>query len=213
MQQAIHYELLQQKDRQTATFMHDVDKLLLPLVEMIESKQISGDLAQLVGNLKNTITKIKSSIKFKTGSDFVDANLQYLMHKYKTESVRIKIEGILPNNHRMRVTDVVSLFSNLLENAFEAVVKTSDHKVIEMNISANKTSLYIRIKNNYDGKLQPKGVGFETTKIDKRNHGIGFQSVQSIVEKYSGHMKVSTENNEFVVEITFPSTIYKNQVL
>lgn len=207
MQQEIHYELLQQQAEQTSTFIHDANKLLLPLVEMIDSNQLSGELAQLVENLKKTVDEIKSSVKFKTGSDFVDAHLQYLVHRYK--NVEIKIKGTLPTNHIMIVTDVISLFSNLLENAFEAVAKVSHgDKVIEMEICPNTTSLYIKIKNHYEGKLQSKGVGFETTKNSKRNHGIGLQSVQNVVDKYHGRIEISTENNLFIVEITFPRTIY-----
>ncbi|MCL2560231.1 MAG: GHKL domain-containing protein [Turicibacter sp.] len=211
-QQEIHYALLQKKEAQTSSFIHDADKLLLPLVEMIDSKTLTGDLAILVSNLKQTTEEIKGMKEFQTGSSFIDGNLQYLQHKYKEANIVMKIEGVLPDNHVIVVSDLITLFSNLLENAFEATVKTSHDKYIEMKIRHSETSLYIGIKNNYDGKLKVKDIGFETTKADKQNHGIGLRSVHAVVEKYNGKIEIMPVNNEFMVEITFPRTIYKQAV-
>jgi len=208
-QQEIHYEILRKKEKQTATFIHDADKLLLPLIKMVDAKELTGDLALLVINLQNTTTEIKSAVKYKTGSEFIDGHLQYLLHKYRHAQIEFILIGGLPENHRFDVEDIISLFSNLLENAFEAVAQVNDNKKIEMGIDRKTTDLYIRIENGYQGDLKSKNIGFETTKADKRNHGIGMQVIYDVVEKYNGNLKISTNNNNFIVEITFPRTIYK----
>ena len=208
-QQKVHYDILRQKEKQTSNFIHDADKLLLPLIGMVEKKELGGDLAQLVENLKNTTAEIKSAVKFKTGSDVIDGQLQFLNHKYRHDQVKFELDGAFPENHRIDVLDMISLFSNLLENAFEAVVKTSENRQVRMRIRPEITSLYVSIENGYQGKLKSRAIGFETTKSDKLNHGIGTRIIDDIVKKYNGNLKTDTKNGKFIAEITFPRTIFK----
>jgi len=209
LHQEVYDDVLHKKDIQTSKFVHDADKLLLPLAELVKNEELDGELAQLVENLKTTTTEIKSAVKFKTGSNILNSQLQVLIHKYRFDQVEFQLEGVFPENHRISVLDMISLFSNLLENAFEAVVQTNNDRQVRVEIKSETTSLCIRIENDYQGELKSKSIGFETTKTDKRNHGLGTQIIDEVVEKYNGRLKISTENNRFIAEITFPRTIYK----
>ena len=42
---------------------------------------------------------------------------------------------------------------------------------------------------------------FITTKEDKLNHGIGLENVRRTVKKYDGDMRISQENERFIVTI------------
>lgn len=42
---------------------------------------------------------------------------------------------------------------------------------------------------------------FITTKEDKLNHGIGLENVRGTVKKYDGDMRISQENERFIVSI------------
>ena len=42
---------------------------------------------------------------------------------------------------------------------------------------------------------------FITTKEDKQNHGIGLENVRRTVKKYDGDMRISQENERFIVSI------------
>ena len=42
---------------------------------------------------------------------------------------------------------------------------------------------------------------FITTKEDKLNHGIGLENVRRTVKKYDGDMRISQENERFIVSI------------
>ena len=42
---------------------------------------------------------------------------------------------------------------------------------------------------------------FITTKEDKLNHGIGLENVSRTVKKYDGDMRISQENERFIVSI------------
>ena len=208
-QQETHYNLLFQQGVKSAKFVHDAKCLLRPLVDKIECNELDSDLTQLVINLQNTITEINSMVKIKTGSDFIDGHLQFLTHKYADFDLNFKLDGAFPKNLRIEAADMISLFANLLDNAFEAAVKMEVNKKIRMEISADETSLYVKLENSYEGELKEKKIGLKTTKEDKRKHGFGTQIIKTIVEKYSGILKVSFSDNKFITEITFPRTIYK----
>ena len=42
---------------------------------------------------------------------------------------------------------------------------------------------------------------FITTKEDKLNHGIGLENVRRTAKKYDGDMRISQENERFIVSI------------
>ena len=67
-----------------------------------------------------------------------------------------------------------------------------------------KDSLSINGKNSYKGKLLLNGNGqIITSKQNCRNHGIGLDSVQRIVEKYKGELLIEYIDGIFSVSILF----------
>ena len=61
---------------------------------------------------------------------------------------------------------------------------------------------FITVKNTFNGnRIKEIGNSIETTKADKENHGFGLKNIKSIVEKYKGEIKYSTNSNEFVAEV------------
>ena len=76
-------------------------------------------------------------------------------------------------------------------------------------ISASYISLVIQCKNHlmeleltnsYDKKRMQD---FQTTKKEKRFHGIGLKSVEKIVERYDGKMERIVHEEEVIVKIAF----------
>ena len=47
---------------------------------------------------------------------------------------------------------------------------------------------------------------FITTKKDNQNHGFGLKSIDKIVKKYNGDIKISTNNNIFEINIILQDT-------
>ncbi|MEG1066212.1 MAG: GHKL domain-containing protein, partial [Erysipelotrichaceae bacterium] len=97
--------------------------------------------------------------------------------------------------------DLVSLLSNLLNNAVEATEKIQNgyvNLVIDRFndfLVINVTNPYINIKKDIKGK-------FKTTKED--HHGVGLVNIRNIIKLYSGEISINTENNVFEVKIIIP---------
>ena len=64
--------------------------------------------------------------------------------------------------------------------------------------------MIINIENNYNAPLRIKNNIYETTKKDKKRHGIGLYSVEKIVESYGGKIEIETKDDRiFSVMIIF----------
>ena len=106
----------------------------------------------------------------------------------------------------MDTMDLCSLFGNALDNAIESVEKLpdSEQRLIHLVVARQKSFLWIRIENTYDGAFQADGNLPKTTKTDARYHGYGLKSIYDTAEKYGGTAEISTQENQFTLKVLFP---------
>lgn len=105
--------------------------------------------------------------------------------------------------------DIYSLFSNLLDNAIEAVSKCPIEKRTMGIRIENKLDQYVSITvYNYciDSEFVFSNGLPKTTKKHEDIHGFGLKSVKRICEKYDGTLDICPENNFFNVNILFKNT-------
>ena len=89
----------------------------------------------------------------------------------------------------MDTMDLCSLFGNALDNAIESVEKLpdSEQRLIHLVVARQKSFLWIRVENTYDGAFQADGTLPKTTKTDARHHGYGLKSIYDTAEKIRRH--------------------------
>lgn len=102
--------------------------------------------------------------------------------------------------------DMCSLFGNAIENAIEAVgrVKDPDKRVVSVTSEVRSGMNLIRIVNYFGGNVEFEDGLPVTDKGDKNFHGFGMKSIRTIVGKYGGNLSVSTEDDEFYLNIVLP---------
>ena len=101
-------------------------------------------------------------------------------------------------------SDVYSLFGNILDNAIEANKKLNNEaRVIHLSIKKIHNFIVIQEYNGYDGNIVTENGIIKSTKNDKTWHGYGLKSIQYIVEKYHGELKIETKNQTFNLNIIF----------
>ena len=110
---------------------------------------------------------------------------------------------MLPSNLPINEDDLVVIVGNLLDNAMDGTgrMEKAIDRFVQIDFSYEKGSVWLCVKNAYNGCLQRRGKSFFTSKKDKTMHGLGLQNVREIVEKYNGLLDFSTEDNLFVVDI------------
>ena len=106
--------------------------------------------------------------------------------------------------------DLISIVSNLIDNAFDAILSESEHegKIISVYGYTEGENYYLSVSNN--GPVIPAELidrifekGFSTKKENKGEHGFGLHIIKQLVEKNGGRITVSSseEETEFLVRI------------
>lgn len=106
----------------------------------------------------------------------------------------------------MDTMDLCSLFGNALDNAIESTEKLpdSEQRLIHLVVTQQKSFLWIKVENTYDGKLHADGTLPPTTKADTRYHGYGLKSIYDTAEKYGGTAEITTQDNHFALKVLIP---------
>ena len=137
-----------------------------------------------------------------TGNSLINAvlNIKYLEAKEKG----IIIPFIADNLKDIKISDsdLVTIITNILDNAIEAVQKC-DEKRIVFKIIKDSDTLIIDSTNTYKGHI-PADYDFGTTKSDKKNHGFGLANIKNTVEANKGNCFIDTEGGIFHISITLP---------
>ncbi len=73
-----------------------------------------------------------------------------------------------------------------------------------MVVSQKANFLVFQFENFYETKLEMQNGRLTTTKKDKEMHGYGLKSIEAVVDKYDGIVKIKTDDNWFVLSILIP---------
>ena len=98
----------------------------------------------------------------------------------------------------------MTILTNILDNAIEAVMKCSDIKIV-FKINRDNNMLMIDATNPYVGQL-PDEDKISSTKTDKKNHGYGLANIRKTVAANNGSCFIETENSIFHITIAIPLT-------
>ncbi|MCD8118809.1 MAG: ATP-binding protein [Lachnospiraceae bacterium] len=106
------------------------------------------------------------------------------------------------NMETQELADWCALFGNLWDNAIEGCKSLPDPGWICFRMQHKVGFLLIHISNSCPQRKMA-GKLPETSKKDRENHGMGFLSIQYVVDKYDGNMEWACEDGVFEVDIAF----------
>lgn len=141
-----------------------------------------------------------------TGNKALDAVLtekMYICHKNGI-AFSMLTEGALLNF--MRVSDVTSVFGNILSNAieYEMAVPERDKRFILLKVFRKGALACIHAENYCTARPVFMDSLPVTTKGSAEYHGYGLRSVRYTVKKYGGNLTVDATGEIFVVDIIIP---------
>lgn len=192
-----HYEYLEQKERETRKFRHDLKSHLHMINIFLNQKEYD----MLDNYLKKTNVKVEEfTNKITVNNNIVDAIINKYYSEAEKDNVKMKVEGHFPVGCIVDAYDLCTIFSNLLSNALEAARKAA---IKEINVSCKYVGedIIIIISNYYSGNLKIKKGKLKTIKGNDRIHGFGLENVQECVEKNGGYTKIDRNENQFKVTV------------
>jgi len=203
--QAEHYKMMSEKNEDIRRFKHNYKNLQVGLTDALLRSDINGALAILE---TDEVSLWKTNDLYKTGSVVLDALLNEKQLSASKINANIKFDGVLPGNI-LSAVDTCVIFGNALDNAIEACAKISftDEKVITVASIYKNNFLLIKIDNPTASDVQIINNTVLTTKLDKKDHGIGLHSIRTTVEKNLGEISLSYRDGIFSLEIDFDFNI------
>lgn len=195
----IKYDHLEHDLKMYRQHRHDVKNHLTVMYELVQNEKYN-DLKEYTKNfIQTTSNKLR---QINTGSDELDVLIYNKIDLAKELKIDIDYhcQASLSLRHHS-VIDIISIVSNLLDNALDANKKINDpsERMISVNIHEDQLDYVFVITNAFIQTSNPNWFlkdGF-TTKTDKANHGLGIGIVNKLVDKYDGKVSIDIFNKKF----------------
>lgn len=191
------FEIINKSQQNLTSLMHDFKKHLRLINGYIHADELQSAVSYI--NQLDVELDVPKDIIHSDNSE-IDCILNYLLSQAEQIGCTINASVKVPERQFMPSFDLNILLSNLLENALDALKKTSTRK-LEVYITYNKGILYVNIYNSFNGHVRKHHDSFLTTKPNANMHGYGLQNIQSIVKKYQGESSIRYSDDMFYVNI------------
>lgn len=187
----------QQNSEKTKKIRHDMKNHLSNIRSLIDSGKIAAAVS-LLDQAAENVNNAKAEI-IDTGNSFVDAIILSKTTVCREKNIDFSCSVQPLENIKIDVVDLSSLLSNLLDNAVEAAVQTTE-PFVRLTIAKYNAYYTICVENSYKGKeflKESMGV-LISTKSDKALHGYGTQIISDIAQKYDGSYSWEAQENRFI---------------
>lgn len=196
-----YFEALQQQSEKTRKMSHDITNHLR-VIQMLSAENKLENVQKYSQNLLN---EYSTNVKVFCSNSFVNSMLLYYDSVAVTNNVKFTANADVTENLQIPPIDLVSIISNILDNAFEACnAATDNEKTIEITISTKNNAFICNCKNSYSGIVNKSGNKLLTSKKDKINHGLGSEIIKDTASRYGGTYKFENNNNYFCVMVYIP---------
>ncbi len=204
------YQAILQQAEQRSRWLHDSiqqDILLLGYLNAGETKQAQAYLRDRLEE-KQRGTRLRY-----TGISAMDYMLEYKSKMFQKYHIRFQCDADamfcpFPDEQ------ICIILGNLLDNAAEAAREVeSSNRWIHLTIRTENKMFYMEMQNPYIGQRKIINGTCETTKTDRKNHGIGLKSVRELVEGNDGTIDISAEEGIFSVRISVIKLVEDQKVI
>ena len=161
---------------------HDIRHHFVRLSALAEQ----GDIEKIKEYLSAATGKISDYNLHFCENQAVDSVFGYYSTLAQRENIPFHAMVSLPADLSIDEINLCLVFSNLLENAIQASVKTVPaRRKINVEVYPHHNHLLlIHVENTFDGKIQQKNNIFQSSKHS--GNGIGIESVRHIIDKNGG---------------------------
>ncbi|MBP2031890.1 signal transduction histidine kinase [Clostridium algifaecis] len=160
-----------------------------------------------VERIKNYVTGISDDIHsafkfFNTGNEYLDGLLSIKNNYAVKNNIDFNITIDEPfSSIKIKENELISIISNLVDNAFEAFKLKSniENKKISINTFIKDKNFYIEISNN--GDMIPENIqekifnkGFSTKTKESDDHGFGLYITKQLINQNNGYITLESKS-------------------
>ncbi|HRU97728.1 sensor histidine kinase [uncultured Ruminococcus sp.] len=175
---------------------HDLSNHLISISQFIKSGEDNKALAyieKISGNLPD------APFFTDTNNPTLNAILDLKRMSCQKENINLKCyiqKDLAPFDD----TAFSTVFGNIMDNAIEAEKKETQ-KEIRLSLESKGAYLHITVQNRIQIPVLVDGKLPDTTKCDKRNHGLGMYSVMETVTQNNGAINIYEKDGWLIVDV------------
>ncbi|TAN67701.1 ATP-binding protein [Paraclostridium sordellii 8483] len=197
-----YYLNLQESQEKIKKLYHDMNNHIICIQNIYGNHELSN---KYIKDINNQIKDCRSI--FDTKSIILDIILNEKKSICDKNDINFLVDINFSKCGFIEITDICSIFSNMLDNAIEACNKITDgniNKKIKLRGTIINKFFVIKCENTKVNNINLRKNKLITDKGDSFLHGIGVNSVKSSVEKYNGNVEIISNENNFTMIIYIP---------
>lgn len=183
-----YYEQLRSDQDETRALFHDISKHLRAMQalaaesNMEEARNLFSETQRLYHSIGNVVD---------VGNNVVSVLLNEYKNRAAAVGVDFSFSVSIPPELLISAVDCYIILGNTLDNAIEGALSAPEgQRAIALQLRQHQQTLYYKLENTCS-------QSHVWRKRDK-NHGYGLHNVKKCVEKYSGDMTTSVQNEKFI---------------
>lgn len=192
------YMILNERYEENRILRHDMREHIKTIISLLSE---DNDRALEYLRKMEEINEGTSDIKY-TDNPILNILLTEMYNKCRRMGINLNIKSSNPRMDFIDDMDVVSIFSNLINNAIEACASAETKEIFLDLYTRNKTFTVIKIENTSASEPEAVGQALKTTKTDHHNHGIGIKSVKNSLKKYNGTISWNYDKDNKIFRTT-----------
>lgn len=194
----MYQSISEERERQKAR-SHDYLNHLQVMLTLVREGRIDDE----INYIEEQIGKETYNVDvIDTGNILINAVLNIKYNEAKEKGIILPIKADNLSGLIISDSDLVTIITNILDNAIEAVLKCDDKRIV-FKIIKDTDMLVIDSSNPYSGQLPDEEL-IRTTKPDKNNHGYGLANIRKTVASNQGNCFIDTSGGVFHIAITIP---------
>ena len=170
-------------------------------MDMLMKKKDYSKLEDYIGNISDGLDAQLDMVD--TNNDVVNAILNAKYYEAIKNDVLFVLKINDLSDIKVSDEDIVTILSNLLDNAIEAAKQCDVGKrTVKIKLLSEDDVLSIAVTNAYKTEPMLTEDGYiRTTKNNKEEHGWGIRNIVATLEKYDAEYIIDYKNGEFVFSI------------
>lgn len=193
-----HYRYLEQREENTRKFRHDMRNHLYIMEQLCKANKI-GEVEKYIEEIYGGLGISEKMVS--THNNIVDAVINQFVSTGREKGIAVMVKGHMPLSCRIQAFDLCCIFSNILQNAIEAV-ELCVYKKVKLILRYDSQFIYVQEENDYVDELQFRHGKLLSKKANREFHGYGLTNIEESVEKYQGEVEYHTENGHFQIMLS-----------
>jgi len=203
-----YYLNLQESQNKVKKIYHDINNHIFCIKNLSSDKE---DVNKYIDEMSKELNEFKEI--HNTGNMILDIILNEKQNICNENNIDLTCDVNFSKCNFIEMTDVCSIFSNILDNAIEACEKIKDmQKEIILRGTIVNDFFVIRIENTKQNKVNIREKHIKTDKKDTYLHGLGIKSIKQSVKKYNGEVVIDYTDDKFILNILIPIVLYNDKL-